>query len=313
MNPKVFVSHASEDKERFVIKFAENLRSKGIDAWLDKWEMFPGDSIVDKIFEEGIKNANAFIVVVSHNSANKKWVKEEINASFVKKIEKSCKIIPIVLDNSEVPECLKSTVWENITNVNDYTDSLNRIVNSIFNIQEKPALGAPPKYVDTEINSLPGITSVDSIVFKLACDHSIDSGQPSVSIGTILDKLERLDISHDQVQESLEILHSRGYLKATRVMGGLIPHVFINPYGFDLYAKQYCEGYDNLFERVCCTIVNKGKANNHELAQEIGRPVRLISHIFDVLEMKNYVRQAKVMGGHAHIHYVSPELKRMVE
>jgi len=61
MNPKVFISHASEDKDRFVLAFAEKLRARGIDAWLDKWEMYPGDSLVEKIFEEGIKQAQAII------------------------------------------------------------------------------------------------------------------------------------------------------------------------------------------------------------------------------------------------------------
>jgi hypothetical protein len=74
-NIKVFLSHASEDKERFVIHFAEKLRLNGIDAWLDKWEMLPGDSLIDKIFEEGIRNADAIIVILSKYSITKKWVK----------------------------------------------------------------------------------------------------------------------------------------------------------------------------------------------------------------------------------------------
>ena len=49
--PKVFVSHASEDKDRFVVEFARRLRENGVNAWLDQWEMKPGDSLVDKIFE----------------------------------------------------------------------------------------------------------------------------------------------------------------------------------------------------------------------------------------------------------------------
>jgi hypothetical protein len=80
VSPRVFVSHASEDKDRFVTPFAEALRKKGIDAWLDKWEILPGDSLVDKIFEEGLKHANAIIIVLSRNSVNKPWVREELNA-----------------------------------------------------------------------------------------------------------------------------------------------------------------------------------------------------------------------------------------
>jgi hypothetical protein len=39
--PKVFISHASEDKQRLVEQFAQCLRATGVDAWLDKWEMNP--------------------------------------------------------------------------------------------------------------------------------------------------------------------------------------------------------------------------------------------------------------------------------
>ena len=71
--PKVFVSHASEDKDRFVVEFARRLRENGVDAWLDQWEMKPGDSLVDKIFEEGLKEARAVIVVLSKVSVQKPW------------------------------------------------------------------------------------------------------------------------------------------------------------------------------------------------------------------------------------------------
>src|SRR5256885_10660129 len=32
-SPKVFISHASEDRQRFVEPFAKRLRQKGVDAW----------------------------------------------------------------------------------------------------------------------------------------------------------------------------------------------------------------------------------------------------------------------------------------
>jgi hypothetical protein len=118
MNPKVFVSHASEDKERFVVEFASRLRGKGIDAWLDKWEILPGDSLMDKIFEEGIKGAQAIIVVVSEYSVSKPWVKEELNAAIVKKINGISRLIPVVIDDCDMPVALQSTVWVRIEDVN---------------------------------------------------------------------------------------------------------------------------------------------------------------------------------------------------
>ncbi|HFT7679416.1 TPA: toll/interleukin-1 receptor domain-containing protein, partial [Citrobacter braakii] len=76
--PKVFVSHASEDKDRFVMAFAERLRANGVDAWVDKWEIQVGDSLVRKIFSEGLAECSAIIVVLSNYSVNKPWVREEL-------------------------------------------------------------------------------------------------------------------------------------------------------------------------------------------------------------------------------------------
>jgi hypothetical protein len=118
--PKVFLSHASEDKERFVIPFATALREKGINVWLGKWEILPGDSLVDKLFEEGLKEADAVLIVISAASANKPWVRQELNTAVVNRITRQTKVIPVVLDKSEVPESLRSLVWESIPNLNGY-------------------------------------------------------------------------------------------------------------------------------------------------------------------------------------------------
>src|SRR5437867_4102745 len=142
MNPKVFVSHASEDKDQFVLAFALKLRNNGVDAWVDRWEMLPGDSLVDRIFEQGIKNAQAIIVVISTNSIKKKFVREELNAALVKRINEASKLIPVIIDDCEIPESLKSTVWEKIRDLNNYDAEFERILLSIYGKYDKPALGS---------------------------------------------------------------------------------------------------------------------------------------------------------------------------
>lgn len=116
-SPRVFISHASEDKERFVNGFAEKLRQNGVDAWLDRWEMLPGDSLVDKVYEEGLKGTDAVIVVLSQASIRKRWVREELNASVVKRITTGVKLIPVVIEKCEIPEALVSTVWQSIEDI----------------------------------------------------------------------------------------------------------------------------------------------------------------------------------------------------
>src|SRR5213082_2962990 len=99
MNPKAFICHASEDKDRFVRGFATKLREKGIDAWVDEWEILPGESIVRKVFDEGIQESKVFIIVLSQYSVNKSWVREELDFGVIRKISGESKIIPVVIDD----------------------------------------------------------------------------------------------------------------------------------------------------------------------------------------------------------------------
>ncbi|WP_016753959.1 toll/interleukin-1 receptor domain-containing protein [Leptospira santarosai] len=52
--------------------------------------MKSGDSLIDRIFEEGIKDANAFIIVLSKNSVNKPWVRKELTQNYITGCPKFC-------------------------------------------------------------------------------------------------------------------------------------------------------------------------------------------------------------------------------
>lgn len=176
MSPKVFVSHASDDKERFVLDFARKLRQNGIDAWLDKWEMLPGDSLVDKIFEEGIKEAQAFIIVLSKFSVQKPWVREELNAALVKRVNNGSKLIPVVIDDCEVPEALKSTIWEKVEDIKSFDANMDRIVASIFGATDKPPLGSAPDYTKSFVQPIGQLSNIDSLVLRMSCEKLIETG-----------------------------------------------------------------------------------------------------------------------------------------
>src|SRR4028119_1319134 len=79
MTMKAFISHSSIDKP-FVEHLATDLRIReGIDAWLDKWEILPGDRIPQKL-EEGLSNPGVFVLVLSPESVNSQWVSYEKDA-----------------------------------------------------------------------------------------------------------------------------------------------------------------------------------------------------------------------------------------
>jgi TIR domain len=312
MAPKVFVSHASEDKERFVLEFATKLRNNGIDAWLDKWEMLPGDSLVEKIFEEGLKEAQAVIIVLSKYSVNKPWVKEELNTSVVNKISKGTRIIPVVLDQCEVPESLKSTVWERVKDTNDYQESLDRIIASIFGIISKPSIGPAPSYTQHVLAQIPGLTQIDNTVLKLSCEHDIKTNSHILNPGQLFVSDGALVVPESELRDSLEMLDRNGYIKLSRTIGAGFSHYQITAHGMESYLNAYVPQYQALIREIISLIVNKNMRSNVELIAEAKQPPRLIDHILDLLEINSHVRLAKTLGGGVCIDDVSPALRRML-
>lgn len=310
MNPKVFISHASEDKERFVLAFALKLRSNGVDAWVDRWEMLPGDSIVDKIFQEGIKDAHAVIVILSKNSVNKKWVREELNAAFVKKINDSSKLIPVIIDDCEVPEALKSTIWESISDLNHYDAEFNRILMSIFGKYEKPTLGSVPPFARTIFDVLPGLTEVDSLVMKSACEIALPRPGPLVATDSLLEKLKPLGLSKEIITESLEILDGRGDINATKVLSGEIPSFKISWGQYEDYLRRYLSEYTSLVDRVAFMIVNEGKTKTESFCSAIGCSVLVVHAILKRLEASGYIAIDEYIDGSCEVRAILPELKR---
>lgn len=311
-NSKVFISHASEDKERFVLKFAERLLNVGIDVWLDKWEMLPGDSLVDKIFDDGIKDARAFIVVLSTNSICKPWVKEELDAAIIKRLSNKTKIIPIVIDNIEIPECLKSTLYESISDINNYDKEFNRIKNSILGIYNKPALGALPKYSTGIISNYTGLTNIDSIVLDSACKIAIcTKNNNQISFYELLNEVKKFDINEDDALESVDFLSRNGYFEATPNISGNIPRFTIRTYGMDLYIKKH---YANAIDIEKCTLIgilqNKG---NKEIASENGLPLLVVNNVFENLHHKGIIKYSKMLSGDIVIFDISPEIKRILQ
>lgn len=153
VNPKVFISHASEDKDRFVIPFYNQLRENGVDAWIDKWEIKLGDSLTQKIFDEGIGQTDAVIIILSSFSVEKPWVKEELDAALVRRILGKIRLIPLVIDDCKVPECLKHLKYLSIKNYNNYSNEFKEILTAIYEVDLKPPLGPQPSFLEERIQS----------------------------------------------------------------------------------------------------------------------------------------------------------------
>ncbi len=107
---KVFVSHSSKDKP-FVRRLVDELNKHNVQVWFDERAMEVGDSIVDGI-STGLKDADYLLVVLSQNSVQSRWMKNELNAALMGETSKGDTVIlPAVIDDCEIPILLKDRIY----------------------------------------------------------------------------------------------------------------------------------------------------------------------------------------------------------
>lgn len=311
INPKVFISHASEDKERFVLDFGEKLRNKGVDAWIDEWEMHPGDSLVDKIFEDGIGQSDVVIVVLSENSINKKWVIEELNVATLRRIEGKARIIPIIInDFVTVPTSLNHLIRVRITDLDNYEEEFNKILMAIYNMDKKPPLGEIPEYVD--FHSVPGLNRIDSIVLKTIGDIVLEMGHGIVLTPTgIIEKLRSTDISKEDIIDSIEILGSQSYLNITLVLGGVEHSPFMmTAYGFMSYCQNYVPNFAEQHKNVVSALINDDLLSDTQIVSRTECPEAIVKGILEYHGDLGHINYPKVLDGSINIYDITSVGKR---
>lgn len=313
--PRAFVAHAGEDRDRFTLGFVEKLRASGIDVWYDDWEMLPGDSLVDKVFEGGVKNAEVMVVVLSATSVEKPWVREELNAGFMKRIEGRCRLIPVVIDDVAIPEALKSTVYQRIRDLQNYEAELDRIVRAILGDRNRLETGELPGYAQTV--SLPGLYSTDTRVLQIAGEVALEQDHQLIESAEVLRRGESDGITEDALLESLQVLEEHGYVDIEGTYGPGISGMSafnVTLIGLDEYAKAFVPDYDSTLERVFVRLVNgSGTASDRALATELERSRLLVEHVLDVLAARGLIKVTKMTGPNTVVDYVSPQLGRLLQ
>ncbi|MGE5342166.1 MAG: toll/interleukin-1 receptor domain-containing protein [Candidatus Omnitrophota bacterium] len=116
----VFISYASEDKERYIDPIIEELKRKNITYWLDQNEII--DESFAKKINEGLANSEYVVAFLSQRYFQKKWTEEEFWAA--KELERPENVvIPILLEPKDtlpsLPLLGRYIKWEGAPKVAD--------------------------------------------------------------------------------------------------------------------------------------------------------------------------------------------------
>jgi hypothetical protein len=90
----VFICHASEDKEPFVVALAECLKKADVRVWLDSFVLKLGDSLRRSI-ERGLTSSRFGVVVLSPRFFAKEWPQRELDGMLALEIDGRKVILPV--------------------------------------------------------------------------------------------------------------------------------------------------------------------------------------------------------------------------
>jgi hypothetical protein len=155
--PKVFLSysHDSDEHSHWVLNLASELRTNGIDAVLDQWDLSPGQDIA-AFMANGIRSADRVLLICTSSYVSKAeagtggvgYERLIVTAEVVGSIN-TIKFIPIVLNNPssrKVPDFLGPRMYIDFSDSTQYQKKLEDLLREIHNAPAavKPPLGHNP-------------------------------------------------------------------------------------------------------------------------------------------------------------------------
>src|SRR5512142_1026744 len=143
----VFLSHSTADKPA-VEELAVRLRREGIEPWLDKWNLIPGQEC-QRAMERALADCASCAVFIGPGGFGP-WQNEEMRAAIARRVHEArtvseprdrFRIIPVLLPSAERPEpgrlpmFLAATTWVEFRRSLEDEEAFRRLVCGIRGIE----------------------------------------------------------------------------------------------------------------------------------------------------------------------------------
>jgi hypothetical protein len=174
--PCVYLAHASEDHETIARPLAEQMMARGIEVWLDGWEIRPGDSLRRKM-ESGLADSTHFVALLTPNALGKPWVETEIDAGFVRAVGGKARFIGLRIGVTvdQLSPFLKTMLCPRIDPADP--NDIERLVADIHGVSRKPPRGDKPRYVQAVTGGVGAWSAAAAAVAEFLVRRSRD-GRP---------------------------------------------------------------------------------------------------------------------------------------
>jgi len=108
--PRIFISHASADKNFVESELVDPLAANGIDVWYDKRDIASAEAFDEEIIK-ALEACDWFLVVLSPDAAESEWVKNETDWAFKNNRRRIIPIMYSECDPSGISLTLQRIQW----------------------------------------------------------------------------------------------------------------------------------------------------------------------------------------------------------
>jgi TIR domain-containing protein len=115
---RYFISYSRSD-QAFALRFAQDLKTAGVDAWVDQLDIPIGQNW-DRSVEAAVRDCEGFVIILSPRSAASEHVADEVACA----LEDHKHIIPILIEKCTIPMRLARLQF--IDAISDYDNALAR-------------------------------------------------------------------------------------------------------------------------------------------------------------------------------------------
>jgi hypothetical protein len=317
--PIAFISHSKSDSE-FCHALYDELTARGIRPIMDERDFQPGDDLVRKVFDEGISASDAVLFVLSLESVDRPWLREELSVSVVQKLRRQTRLIPILikdLPEDKVPAPLAATLWVRSPG-DDVEQIASRVAGAIHaDARPNPVIEAPPLWTAKAISGRIGLDSRDEVLFAFVCQKQLENPHPLISVPAITAYAAEQGLSEDDVRTALSVFQKHYYIEPPgSARGGLLPNsVRLTRPGFEIYMRTHeAERFARVMQESIAAIENAGASNMTELSGRVSEPsVALLELIVTILEAQSDLHPVSRSLNRPTSWHKQPSLKRRLE
>jgi hypothetical protein len=314
--PVAFLSHASEDKEGFAEPLGRELAKLGVRPWMDKWEIWPGDSLVPRLFDEGLARADAVVLIASVHSVTKPWVREELDSATVRRIETGTRLVPVRLDDAEMPAPLRHLLWINAErSPQSACETARKIADTLHGADPRPVVAPRPSYAANPV-SIPGLNKTDALLLAEVIREAVSVGHLSeLNWNAVMADAAEAGLDGDALMESLHALAEADYINVQINQGPSVTRLELTRLGYATGISAVVPDAEAAQRRVIAAIVNTcpgGDGVIQELAELADTGHLIVDQLLHDLEDRSLVVISRTLGDHSRLHQVSPTLSRLL-